>query len=99
MLNQFNNSESNIPNNGMFHHDTNGPSRKADDKKPKKKRNHRVNDVSNDIPVKYKCQLTQRPMTEPVKSIYGHNFEKSAILGWLNQQGRICPLTGTICIV
>lgn len=72
------------------------PSRQADDKKPKK---HSVEIASGDTvpadtPTPYLCQLTRRLMSEPVKSIYGHVYEKSAITQWLSQQGRICPLTG-----
>ena len=68
-------------------------SRKADDKTKKKKKKNR-DDVPKDIPENYLCQLSQRPMSEPVKSIYGHFYEKSTILNWLSSQGRICPLTG-----
>jgi hypothetical protein len=47
-----------------------------------------------DMPKEYLCQLSQRPMSEPVRSVYGHVFEKRAITDWLNTQGKICPLTG-----
>lgn len=71
------------------------PSKRADEKKPKKKKtNQRSENVPDDIPPKYLCQLTQRPMTQPVKSSYGHIYDKSAIFAWLNQHGRICPMTG-----
>jgi len=72
------------------------PSKKADDKKTKKKKRFTATPEADDIPSKYKCQLTHRLMTEPVKSIYGNIFDKSAIMSWLSQQGRICPLTGDI---
>jgi len=68
-------------------------SRKADDKSKKKKKKNR-DDVPKDIPENYLCQLSQRPMSEPVKSIYGHLYDKTTILNWLSSQGRICPLTG-----
>lgn len=70
------------------------PSLKADDKKPKKSKKNTKNVVPKDTPAGYVCQLTQKLMTEPVKSVYGHVFEKSAILNWFEQQGRMCPLTG-----
>eukprot|EP00595_Chromulina_sp_UTEXLB2642_P001275 CAMPEP_0196766534 /NCGR_PEP_ID=MMETSP1095-20130614/26012_1 /TAXON_ID=96789 ORGANISM="Chromulina nebulosa, Strain UTEXLB2642" /NCGR_SAMPLE_ID=MMETSP1095 /ASSEMBLY_ACC=CAM_ASM_000446 /LENGTH=568 /DNA_ID=CAMNT_0042129021 /DNA_START=61 /DNA_END=1764 /DNA_ORIENTATION=+ len=66
----------------------------ADDKTIKKKKKNKKDEIPKDIPVEYLCQLTKRPMTEPVKTTYGNIYEKTAILGWLNQQGHICPLTG-----
>jgi hypothetical protein len=51
-------------------------------------------DIPADIPTKFLCQLSQRPMQEPVQSIYGHIYEHYTILQWFQQQGQICPLTG-----
>ena len=70
------------------------PSRKADEKKPKKKKSGKRSEVPPDMPSHYLCQLTQQPMSDPVKSSFGHVFERSAIINWFSQQGRICPLTG-----
>lgn len=70
------------------------PSRRADDKKPKRKKKGDSEEVSKDMPRHFLCALSNKPMTEPVKSTYGHVFEKSVIMQWLSQQGRICPLTG-----
>jgi hypothetical protein len=70
------------------------PSRQADDKKPKKKNEPAPDTLAPDTPAAYVCQLTRQLMTEPVKSMYGHVYEKSAIMQWFSQQGRICPLTG-----
>lgn len=50
--------------------------------------------VSADMPKHFICALTHKPMSEPVKSIYGNVFDKTAIISWFAQQGRICPLTG-----
>ena len=47
------------------------------------------------FPSKYLCQLSQRPMSEPVKSTYGNVFDRSVIHRWMNKQGHICPLSGT----
>eukprot|EP01035_Chromulina_nebulosa_P019811 gene19811-25755_t len=66
----------------------------ADDKTVKTKKKNKKDEIPKDIPLEYLCQLTKRPMTEPVKTTYGNVYEKTAILGWLNQQGHICPLTG-----
>ncbi|CDW79897.1 ubox domain containing protein [Stylonychia lemnae] len=38
------------------------------------------------------CPITQQIMKEPVMTKYGHCFEKSAILDWIERQGK-CPLT------
>lgn len=73
-----------------------GPSRRADDKLKKKKKGNKFRDeVPKDIPPHFLCQLSQKPMSEPVKSTYGHAFEKAVIMNWLTTQGKICPLTGT----
>jgi hypothetical protein len=67
-------------------------SKKADDKtkKPKKTKE----EIPADMPREYLCQLTQKPMSDPVKTIYGNVYDKAAIYNWFSQQGRICPLTG-----
>lgn len=74
----------------------NGDKRPEREKKKKKKKadKARPSDVPGDTPQKYLCQLSQRPMQEPVQSIYGNTFELSTILMWFHQQGQICPLTG-----
>ena len=33
-------------------------------------------------------------MTQPVRSPYGHVFEKQTIEAWLQQNGEKCPMTG-----
>ena len=47
-----------------------------------------------DFPIEFLCELSHRPMSDPVETIYGNCFEKSVILAWMEQQGKICPLTG-----
>lgn len=81
---------------GLFGHPVgtrSTPSKRADDKSggKKKKRN---DDVPKDTPVEFLCELTQRLMTEPVKTIYGNVYDRTAIMNWLSTQGKICPLTG-----
>jgi len=46
------------------------------------------------MPNAYLCQLSHRPMSEPVKTTYGHCYDKKAIDNWIKTQGHICPLTG-----
>lgn len=48
------------------------------------------------FPTKFLCQLSQRPMSDPVKSIYGNVFDRSVIYRWMNKQGHICPLSGKL---
>ena len=48
-----------------------------------------------DFPPSYLCELSHRPMSEPVKSIYGNIFNRPTIIGWIRKQGHICPLSGT----
>ena len=69
-------------------------SKKADSKGKKKKNKKKRDDLPADIPPNYLCQLSQRPMSDPVKSVYGNIFERQTILQWFSQQGQICPLTG-----
>lgn len=45
-------------------------------------------------PEEFLCELTMKPLSDPVESIYGSYFEKSAILGWMKEQGHVCPVTG-----
>ena len=43
-------------------------------------------------PEEFICPLTLEVMRHPVMTIHGHNFEKDAILDWL-QTNPVCPLT------
>mmetsp|Transcript_401 Transcript_401/g.582 ORF Transcript_401/g.582 Transcript_401/m.582 type:complete len:624 (+) Transcript_401:49-1920(+) len=67
-------------------------SRKADDKKAKKSKNKK--ESYSHMPAEYLCQLTRKPMSDPVKTIYNNVYDRSAITKWLSTQGKICPLTG-----
>ena len=51
-------------------------------------------DVPADTPKEFLCELCQRMMSEPVKTVYGNMMEKAVILEWMAKQGHICPLTG-----
>ena len=48
-----------------------------------------------DFPPSYLCELSHRPMSEPVKSVYGNIFDRPTIIGWIRKQGHVCPLSGT----
>jgi hypothetical protein len=45
-------------------------------------------------PDEYVCRLTKEMMNDPVMSRYGHHFERSAIMEWLNDGNTHCPVTG-----
>jgi hypothetical protein len=68
----------------------NSPSKKNSSPGKKKK----VDAPLSDFPPSYLCQLSQKPMSEPVQSIYGNIFDRPVILHWMSKQGHICPLTG-----
>ena len=44
------------------------------------------------IPHHFVCPLTLEIMTDPLHSKYGHDFERAAILDWLDQNDT-CPIT------
>lgn len=67
----------------------------AEPKKSKPKKKTQVTST-DDAPKEFLCELSRKVMSDPVKSIYGKVFEKSAILSWFANQGRICPLTGVL---
>jgi hypothetical protein len=73
------------------HHPSSRADRKDGNKGKSKKRR---DEVPADMPREFLCQLCQRPMSEPVKSAYGHTFDMPVISKWFAQQGRVCPLTG-----
>jgi hypothetical protein len=66
------------------------PSKKKNSPGKKKK----IDTLHPDFPPSYLCQLSQKPMSEPVQSVYGNIFDRPVILHWMSKQGHICPLTG-----
>ena len=52
------------------------------------------NQLPTDVPPEFICELSHKLMSDPVKSLYGHTYESVVIRRWLQDQGRICPLTG-----
>jgi U-box domain len=52
------------------------------------------NDVNMDaIPSEFICPISLSIMKHPVMSMDGKNFERNAILDWLNRGNTVCPLT------
>ncbi|KAF4700559.1 hypothetical protein FOZ63_012853, partial [Perkinsus olseni] len=44
-------------------------------------------------PAELKCALDGKIMTNPVRSPYGHVFEKKTLEKWFNSCGEVCPIT------
>jgi len=62
----------------------------------KKKKRQQQQQVFKDCPQEFLCELCRRPMSDPVRSIFGHYYERSVIDNWIQKQGHICPMTGKI---
>ena len=50
--------------------------------------------AEGDAPSKFRCSLNGHLMKQPVRSPYGHVFEKESIENWIDQTGSSCPFTG-----
>lgn len=85
---------SNALDNALEYPESLSPEYDADDKKKKKKYKSRRATAPADIPTEFVCQLSQQPMSDPVRTIYGHVFDLQTIKNWFKKQGHICPLTG-----
>jgi len=71
------------------------PSLKADGKDSAGKRKKKKADgVPADMPEEFLCQLTRRPMSDPVNTPWGNTYDRTAIVNWLSTQGKICPISG-----
>ena len=44
-------------------------------------------------PENFICPISFDLMTDPLVSIYGHHYQKEAIIGWLSEGNCTCPLT------
>jgi hypothetical protein len=44
-------------------------------------------------PENFICPISFDLMTDPLISMYGHHYQREAILGWLGQGNSTCPLT------
>ena len=44
-------------------------------------------------PENFVCPISFDLMTDPLVSIYGHHYQRAAILGWLKEGNCTCPLT------
>ena len=62
---------------------------------PPKKTKSKMLVPPKDTPVEFICELCQKLMSDPVRSVYGNVFDRPVIEAWIQKQGHICPLTGT----
>jgi len=47
----------------------------------------------DDIPQEFLCPLTLQVFENPLVNMYGMNYERSAIVEWLDRGNQVCPLT------
>lgn len=52
-----------------------------------------VDDDFDDIPQEFLCPLTLQLFENPLVNMYGMNYERSAIVEWLDRGNQVCPLT------
>lgn len=48
----------------------------------------------HNIPVDFVCAINGHVLHNPLRSPYGHVFEKDTIIRWLDENGNTCPITG-----
>ncbi|CAD7948824.1 unnamed protein product [Amoebophrya sp. A25] len=51
-------------------------------------------DASN-APAHLLCEIDGKILGQPVRSLAGHVFEKGTLAQWIEQMGRVCPISGT----
>ncbi|ETV73926.1 hypothetical protein H257_11250 [Aphanomyces astaci] len=61
--------------------------------KPKKS-SKRKQSKEEAVPAEFKCAITHKLLVDPVKSPYGHVFERSVIEKWIQDYGHRCPISG-----
>lgn len=61
--------------------------------KTKLKKKHKSG-KSKDIPVGFKCSVSLKLLKDPLRSPFGHVFERRVIEAWFRDFGNRCPLTG-----
>jgi U-box domain len=49
--------------------------------------------MMRNVPTEFLCPITMEIMDYPVLSRYGHNFERSAIVAWIEEGSGVCPMT------
>jgi len=47
-----------------------------------------------DAPDQFRCAIDGKVMINPLKSPYGHSFERKTLERWISSCGSVCPITG-----
>ncbi|CAD7948427.1 unnamed protein product [Amoebophrya sp. A25] len=67
------------------------------EEKEKKKKNKGTIKIASrsliDAPQEYRCAIDGKVMTNPVRSPFGHLFEKKTLEKWIESCGSVCPIT------
>jgi U-box domain len=58
-----------------------------------KANSHRSINMLRNVPTEFLCPITMEIMDYPVLSRHGHNFERSAIVAWIEEGSGVCPMT------
>mmetsp|Transcript_14750 Transcript_14750/g.23142 ORF Transcript_14750/g.23142 Transcript_14750/m.23142 type:complete len:139 (+) Transcript_14750:195-611(+) len=53
-----------------------------------------VRQAPPDAPADFLCALTRTLLRDPMRTPYGHVYDKRMIATWFRTHGSICPLTG-----
>jgi len=67
------------------------------EEKPKKKEKRKIHIESRsvvDCPKEMRCAVDGKVMINPLRSPYGHMFEKKTLDKWMANCGSVCPITG-----
>ncbi|RHY15010.1 hypothetical protein DYB32_010799, partial [Aphanomyces invadans] len=64
------------------------------DGKAHKKKFKRKQSKDEAVPAEFQCAITRKLLVDPVKSPYGHVFERHVIEKWIQDYGHRCPITG-----
>ncbi|RHY15046.1 hypothetical protein DYB32_010795, partial [Aphanomyces invadans] len=62
--------------------------------KAHKKKSKRKQSKDEAVPAEFQCAITHKLLVDPVKSPYGHVFERHVIEKWIQDYGHRCPITG-----
>merc|ERR1711964_448331 len=66
---------------------------------PKKEKGRKIKirrNVMSDCPEEFKCAIDGKILTHPLKSPYGHVFERKTLEAWASTCGSVCPVTGDV---
>jgi len=64
---------------------------------PKKKEKGKIHIESRslvDCPADMRCAIDGKVMINPIRTPYGHMFEKKTVEKWMTNCGSVCPITG-----